>query len=386
MSSLQKRKRKKGTAYVIQFVLQKERRALFLDAKYKFDDALAVQRLVDRYVDALELGAPVDRRAQIAVENSPDLRERFVAAGLIDDGLTLDELFARYCSCRNWKASTRDNVERSFDSLLRVLDGATPIRLVSRDDAQAFVQSLAGFSRATFATRVRIAKSLFKFAVDNEWIARSPFALIVGGSYRNKSREYYVDMATFARMLETLDDEEKALLTLYRVAGLRASEPLILTWRDVDFKKGRLTVYSPKTNATRVVPLFPAVRDALTRIRGSGAMFPPMTRQKVYYTVEKALRRAGLPPYPRLVQNLRSSASVDIYKEFGEVCENAWLGHTLAVAKAHYLHETDEDFNAALRWQKSVAKSVAQTRQKSSKSVKNKKTGSPRQNAGTRVK
>ena len=62
----------------------------------------------------------------------------------------------------------------------------------------------------------------------------------------------------------------------------------------------------------------------------------------------EAIERAGFEPWPKLVQNLRASAAIDLVDRFPEHVVAKWVGHSVAVAAKHYLRPTDT------HWQKAV--------------------------------
>ena len=62
---------------------------------------------------------------------------------------------------------------------------------------------------------------------------------------------------------------------------------------------------------------------------------------------ERIIQRAGLQPWPRLFQNLRSSRETELMERFPIHTVTAWLGNTPAVAMRHYLQVRDEDFARA---------------------------------------
>ncbi len=368
MASLQERKRKDGRAYLIQFTLNRERRSLFLDTKYNRDEAEAVKLVVEKCVDAIESETNLDKRTLAWLENAPpDLRERFCACGLIeeevDGSMTLGELFQAFL--RDRERLLKPNTVKSYLMAERVfferVDSRRTVAEFHRADALKYAGELAEsrYSKATRSTCLTCAKAVLNWALDREIVSKNPFSRISGGGTTNKNREFYVDLEMFEKLLGASPcPMDRVLLTLCRIAGLRRTEALLLTWKDVDFERGRLTVHSPKTERLegkdkRIVPLFPRLRLELTVYRGTlnaqdgnqkiirGDSFYP------YKTVRRALKRANLPTYPRLVQNLRSSASIDIFTKYGEVAENAWLGHTLNTAQKHYLHVLESDYEKA---------------------------------------
>jgi hypothetical protein len=46
--------------------------------------------------------------------------------------------------------------------------------------------------------------------------------------------------------------------------------------------------------------------------------------------------RAGIPARPKLFANLRSSRATELIQEFLPYVVTSWLGHTPALAEAHY--------------------------------------------------
>ena len=136
-----------------------------------------------------------------------------------------------------------------------------------------------------------------------------------------------------------------------------------MTWRDVDFNAGRIRVRSPKTarhqdKGEREVPLFRDVRDALLALM---AERPPESQDDVLFSgkaqrahklLTRLCQKLDEEPYPRIVQNLRSSAAIDILRKYGAIAENAWLGHSTSVAQNHYWHVLEEDFQRAAQDEK----------------------------------
>ena len=59
---------------------------------------------------------------------------------------------------------------------------------------------------------------------------------------------------------------------------------------------------------------------------------------------QKIIRRAGLTPWPKLFQNLRSTRETELAESFPMHVVCAWLGNSQPVAAKHYLQVTDEHF------------------------------------------
>ncbi|MBQ9128396.1 MAG: hypothetical protein IJY15_11635 [Thermoguttaceae bacterium] len=63
--------------------------------------------------------------------------------------------------------------------------------------------------------------------------------------------------------------------------------------------------------------------------------------------LKKIIIKAGVPPWPRLLQNLRASAATDISQEHGAKNESEWVGHSEEVSLQHYQRTTPEAIKAA---------------------------------------
>ena len=68
---------------------------------------------------------------------------------------------------------------------------------------------------------------------------------------------------------------------------------------------------------------------------------------KLRTQLERIIRRAGLEPWPKLLQNLRASRATELANEFPAHVVAAWLGHLTLVANKHYGQVTDDDFAKA---------------------------------------
>ena len=177
----------------------------------------------------------------------------------------------------------------------------------------------------------------------------------------NRERFYFISCDEAGKVLEACPDAQwKALFALSRFGGLRCpSEHLALRWGDVDWEHNRMTVRSPKTEhfegkESRVVPLFPELRSHLEAAfdeAAPGTEFV-ITRYRDHNSnlrtqFERIIRRAGLQPWPKLFQNLRSTRETELAESFPIHVVCAWIGNTQAVAQKHYLQVTDAHFEKA---------------------------------------
>ena len=215
-----------------------------------------------------------------------------------------------------------------------------------------------GLSRNTARKRVSNAKQFFADAVSRDLIRKNPFADLAGAVAGNRSRDYFVTRAEADAVLAKCPDNQwKLLFALSRYGGLRCpSEHLALTWADVDWDAGRLTVHSPKTEhhaggASRVIPLFPELRPYLEQAwdeAEEGAVHV-ITRYRdananLRTTLNKIIKRAGLTAWPKLFHNLRATRETELAESFPMHVVCKWIGNSAKVAAAHYLQVTDEHY------------------------------------------
>ncbi len=64
-------------------------------------------------------------------------------------------------------------------------------------------------------------------------------------------------------------------------------------------------------------------------------------------TARKIVKRAGIAPWPKLFQNMRSTRQTELSEQFPSHVVCAWMGNSERVAKEHYLQVTDDHFAAA---------------------------------------
>ncbi|MBQ9127163.1 MAG: tyrosine-type recombinase/integrase [Thermoguttaceae bacterium] len=365
MASLQERKRRGESAFVIQFYLNGKRKSLFLGAKYSRSFAEEICRVVEKVVVALTTGSNVDRRTYAWLESMEvDLRERFESAGLLEPEirLTLGELFDAYFRAEDsaMRPITFRNKTRSAAIFFELFERSRDVSTFAKSDALRLIAALdRKYAEATRAGVVRDVSRVFSWAVETELLDASPFKGVKRGSFKNKSRETFVDRATYSRLLEASSDQEtRTLIALYRIGGLRKSEALCVEWRDVDFATGRMLVHSPKTagcgRPSRIIPLFPELRaelEALWDLVPEGESRYVIARNRNPNTLRKRIERvvfyAGLPLWERLIQNMRSSRANEIFREFGQIAEREWIDRSTATAQDHYLHILEAEYDRA---------------------------------------
>ena len=308
--------------------------------------------------------------------------------------VTLEHLLKAFVDKAQAGPTTIVAYKQTLDSLLTFYGAQKPIAEITPELADNWRSAISKDTKgtckkrttsdnrlapATIAKRVMVAKQVFKKAVRWNWITKSPFEDMRSGSQVNAARLVYVSTETIETVLDACPSIEwKVIVGLCRYAGLRCpSEVGVITWADVNWEKGRLTVLSKKTehhggdHAVRVVPIQGALheilREAFEQAPEGATLVAPKASGgglNLRTTFTKIVARAGCKPWPRLFQNLRASCETDwVEKHPAHECA-AWLGHSPAIAAAHYLQARNHHFEAVVNaGRKSSAESSAPTAQ-----------------------
>ncbi len=132
-----------------------------------------------------------------------------------------------------------------------------------------------------------------------------------------------------------------------------------MKWSDIT--EDRIIVHSAKTEhhegkAARVIPLFPELCEPLREAfeqAPAGSEFVITRYRKSNCNLRtqffRILERAGLSPWPKLFQNLRSTRETELAEVYPLHVVVAWLGNSQLVAAKHYLLVTDEHFHQAVQ-------------------------------------
>ena len=172
----------------------------------------------------------------------------------------------------------------------------------------------------------------------------------------NKAKEHFVSREDMGKILQACPNAEWRLtVSLCRYAGLRCpSEILELRREDIVWDQNKMLVPRRKTerhagHETRVIPLFPELIEPLRDVfeqAAEGAVYL-ITRyrsqnSKLRTQFNRIVQRAGLKPWPKPFQNLRSTRETELMETYPSHVVCACIGNSEAVARKHYLQVTDE--------------------------------------------
>jgi integrase len=347
-----------------------------------------VKTRVESILSARLAGLPIDSDTAAWIgKQEKKIADKLAAVGLIAKreervATTLGDFTKEYIDSRtDIKSGTRENLFHSRRRLLEVFHEGRDIRSITEADADKFGFRLKGnLAEATAARTIKHARQFFTAAKRAKLVDSNPFECVKPGSMENRDRLHFVSAEDAEKLLAAAPDHHwRLLIALARFGGLRTpSEPLALTWEDVDWEKGRIRIDAPKTGI-RWIPLFPELRPHLEEAKeracpGEAYVFTK-TRdvgKNFRTTFEKIILRAGLTPWERPFQNLRASRETELAQDYPLHVVTAWIGNSVKVAAKHYLQVRDTDFEKASRLtERGDPKSGQVVAQKAAKSVSN---------------
>ncbi|CAN5182898.1 hypothetical protein BH11PLA2_BH11PLA2_07700 [soil metagenome] len=306
------------------------------------------------------------------------LRTKLAVVGLIEPvlRLTFDEFLTGWITNKReagFKPTSLRAWAQTADSL-KGLFGKKMLTSIDHADGEAFQADMRnrGLRPTTMQKRIGHARQMLEDAVRLGHLPSNPWKHVRQRAGDPSERRAYIPVTDAERVLEHCPNVWwKLLVALARFGGLRIpSEAFSLTWGDVDWERGRLSVPSPKTEnagkSHRVIPLFPLLRPHLETAfehaeEGTLYILPEAMRKcaqgpdgwggaNLRTTFTKIIRRAGVDPWPRVWHSLRASCESDLAQSFPLATVTKWLGNTPSVALRHYVDPTETAFDTALDW------------------------------------
>ena len=325
-------------------------------------------KVEDLAASALTGHAPSDETSRWVASLDQTMNDKLAAVGLAQRRAraTLAAFIDDYITSRmDVKESTRTVLRRVRRYLVEYFGEPKPLRDITPGDADKWRLHMIrnGLADNTVRRSCGIAKQLFTAAKRQRLISENPFADLVAAVKANPKRFHFVTQLEAEQVLDACPDAQwRLLFALARYGGLRVpSEVLRLRWRDIDWEHGRFVVPSPKTEhheggESRVVPIFPELQPYLMEtleLAEAGTEYC-ITRYRhpgvnLRTQLMRIIKRAGLKPWPKLWQNLRSTRETELADSFPAHVASAWIGNSVQVAVKHYLQVTDDHFAQAVR-------------------------------------
>jgi integrase len=368
------------TTYRVLFVDPTGRRQTIRFGKVPRRIAETAKLKIESLLAARIAGQPIDSTTAAWLDAIGDaIHAKLARAGLVEPrekiaaaSWTLGEFLDRYFdTLGDQKRMTRVMYDRARRLLEEFFGKDRRIDSIGEEDAADYkawllkpTKTRKACSAASASVDLRRARQFFKVAVRRQAISRNPFEEVRCGSQSNPARKAFVTRETIEAVIEACPDAEwRLIFALARYAGLRIpSELEDLKWTDVNWSKNRFTVRVPKKahiagHEERVIPIFAELRpyfdeafEAAAEKAGDYAVYVvPRARgnRNLRRYADQIVARAGVAKWPKLFNNCRASREIELMESHPAHVVFAWIGHTAAVARSHYLQTTDADFDRA---------------------------------------
>lgn len=326
------------------------------------------------------------------VADLPDrMHSKLVAAGLVDARvhrsvaalLSVGDLCDQFIADRDdVRSSTRWVYKLTAANLVDFFGRDKLIGTITAYDAEQWRRAMTRgdlskgrlkgkpLAEATIRKRTGVIKQLFSVAMKRHAISENPFAGLKSSAIANEKRRYFLSREDAQKVLDACPDAEwRLIFALARFGGLRTpSETLSLKWSDIN--GDRMVIHSIKTEhhegkGVRVVPLFPELKTALDDVFDQAEpgneyviVRRRMNSQNLRTGFLEIVKRAGLKPWPKIFQNLRSTRETELAEVYPLHVVVAWLGNSQLVAAKHYLQVTNDHFKQAVQAAQNPAQST----------------------------
>ncbi|MFA9480439.1 tyrosine-type recombinase/integrase, partial [Phycisphaerales bacterium AB-hyl4] len=259
---------------------------------------------------------------------------------------------------------TLQTFKTARDRLLSFFDADREMRTITGEETERYRIHLIkqGYAENSIRGYTKKARHFFRVAIKRDLLHSNPFEGLPATVTTNLERFYYVGRGEIDAVLDACPDERwRLIVALARYGGVRVpTEILPLRWQDVDWENQRMKITSPKTKhqgkGSRVIPLFPELVPHLRAAfeaaeEGSTLIFTGSLTSKTNLRtqLQRIIKRAGLEPWPKLFQNMRSTRETELAEQFPLHVVCRWIGNTEMVATKFYLQFTDEHFERAVQ-------------------------------------
>ncbi len=291
------------------------------------------------------------------------MADKLAEVGLIPrrESQTLGGWLNKFMETRaSLKPASLRKLSQTKEKLLAFFPESTPLRDITADQASDWRAGLvkADLSEAVVKIHSGNVKTIFREALERKLIAESPFAHLTSGVTAAKNDRYVTAQEAETVLQACPNLRWRLIFGLARFAGLRTpSETRLLTWADVDWTRGRLTVRSPKTeryagHEQRVVPITSSLMtllhegftEALEADDGEQRIVRvPASCGHLFNTMADIVRRSGIPLWSDLFQTLRRSCEIEWAQVYPQFAVSKWIGHSIAVSGRHYANMVPDE-------------------------------------------
>jgi integrase len=152
------------------------------------------------------------------------------------------------------RSQTKMDYQRSLNSHILPKFGDTPMARIKPADIESWMSELennTGLSPRTIEKHVNLLASILKKAQENGYIQKTPFATLKRKKAKILRKRIPLENHEVKALAQELPQQYRILVWIGYWTGMRPSEILGLSWSQLDFEKGTITIdrqISGKTN------------------------------------------------------------------------------------------------------------------------------------------
>ena len=289
--------------------------------------------------------------------------------------ISLDALIDEYLKSKKYhiRASSLKRYKNYFDRVSKFFAEFFPaaradIRLIETSYLREFIDNAieAGaseghaWSRRTVNDSIKIIRSLFGFAIENNYAETNPADKIAQLRIAGKSKASAFSDEELEKIWGALDPHWVDSLRFISHTGLRKAELIHLRWESVDLTPGKeqITVecyddFETKTGESRPIPLNAEAVEIIKRQKGKNAELVFTSKEghrvhpdKIYHAMKDALDRLGLKGD---VHKLRHTFCSRLgLKSYDTTTISTLMGHSDPKTTQIYLHTNDKRLREAV--------------------------------------
>jgi len=173
-------------------------------------------------------------------------------------------------ACREKGESSTEHARNDYNAVIKPILGHLPIKEITEEIAQQVVAKVSHRRPATRRKYQTIVRQVLDFSVwPLKLITYNPLPrkFVEGAGTPKEGQIIYPDEDSRFLSCSGIDLIERAVVGFQTRNGTRMGETEALTWRQVDFRHGAITLYDNKTGMPRVWAAEPDVLGALRRLR-----------------------------------------------------------------------------------------------------------------------
>ncbi|MBT7072386.1 MAG: tyrosine-type recombinase/integrase [Anaerolineae bacterium] len=310
---------------------------------------------------ATRANVPLDESTAVWLDGvGAKFRAKLVGLGIAPEDKrkkapTLAELREDYFATKNFEDTTRDNCRYAFQALVDCLEGHTVIDTITKHDAECYLNYLKdNYSGSTVERRFRRASEFINFARNQGVEMDNPFKGFKLPNSANPANREYISEDDVEKMIAICKNSHwQLVLAVSRYLGLRMnSEIRFMRWEDVDWETQMFTIHDKKNKRDRIMPISESLMFHLkTHYHaqdGKEFFFPekPFRIESANLCTQfhRYAEQAGVGPFKRPFQNMRSSRQTDLESIPGlpdrVACQ--YIGNNIATKNKHYGQTLDK--------------------------------------------